>query len=61
LLFGSDWPVCLLAGSYADVLHVARRTLRGLPAEKVFAGNARRTYGLAADPRPVGACGRPLI
>jgi L-fuconolactonase len=46
LLFGSDWPVCLLAGSYSDVLTVARWTLAGLPAEKVFAGNARRVYGL---------------
>ncbi len=48
LLFGSDWPVCLLAGSYADVVRVADETLAGLPADAVFAGNARRIYGLAA-------------
>ncbi|HWE10810.1 MAG TPA: amidohydrolase family protein [Solirubrobacteraceae bacterium] len=50
LLFGSDWPVCLLAGSYCEVLTVARETLAGLPAEKVFAGNARRIYALAHPP-----------
>lgn len=48
LLFGSDWPVCLLAGTYADVLRVADETLAGLPADKIFAGNARRIYGLTA-------------
>lgn len=48
ILFGSDWPVCLLAGGYADVLDAARRTLAPLPAEKVFAANARRIYNLPA-------------
>lgn len=46
LLFGSDWPVCLLAGTYADVVRVADETLGGLPADKIFGGNARRIYGL---------------
>ncbi len=46
LLFGSDWPVCLLAASYADVVNVAQQTLAGLDADKVLAGNARRVYGL---------------
>jgi L-fuconolactonase len=49
LLFGSDWPVCLLAGRYEDVVELARETLHRLPAEQVFAANARRIYGL---PRP---------
>ncbi|MBV8990391.1 MAG: amidohydrolase family protein [Solirubrobacterales bacterium] len=48
LLFGSDWPVCLLAGSYSDPLEVARQTLGGLSPDKIFAANARRTYGLRA-------------
>jgi len=39
-MFGSDWPVCLLAGGYADALAVA-----GDDAD-VLAGTAVRTYGL---------------
>jgi L-fuconolactonase len=46
LLFGSDWPVCLLAGGYSEVLTLARDTLAQVSAEKVFAANARRIYGL---------------
>ncbi len=46
LLFGSDWPVCLLAASYGQVVDLAERTLAGLPAEEVFGGTARRVYGL---------------
>lgn len=38
LLFGSDWPVCLLAASYDDVVRAYA------PAR--FAENARRFYGL---------------
>ncbi len=48
LLFGSDWPVCLLAASYSEVMDLARHTLGQLAAEKVFAGNARRIYGITA-------------
>lgn len=47
LLFGSDWPVCLLAGDYGAVVALARATLSALPADKVFDANARRVYGLA--------------
>jgi L-fuconolactonase len=39
-MFGSDWPVCLLAGSYGDTL-----ALVGDDAN-VLAGTAIRTYGL---------------
>jgi len=46
LLFGSDWPVCLLAADYGRVVELAERTLAGLPADDVFGGNARRTYRL---------------
>ncbi|WP_028811152.1 amidohydrolase family protein [Streptomyces flavidovirens] len=49
LMFGSDWPVCRLASSYAGVLAVARELMAGLgEAERaeVFAGTADRTYGL---------------
>lgn len=51
LVFGSDWPVCLLAASYADVVAAAEQTLDGLSAQsraKVFGDNAARIYGLVA-------------
>jgi L-fuconolactonase len=49
LLFGSDWPVCLLAATYGEVLEATRETLAGLtPAElaRVFGENAVEVYGL---------------
>jgi L-fuconolactonase len=49
LMFGSDWPVCLLATDYGDWLATARALLADLaPAERaaVGAGTARRTYAL---------------
>lgn len=50
LMFGSDWPVCTLAGTYRQVVDAARTTLGRLPAgvrQAVFGGNAVRFYGLA--------------
>jgi L-fuconolactonase len=51
LLFGSDWPVCLLAAGYAEVVAATEEALErdGLtPAERdaVFGANARRLYRL---------------
>jgi L-fuconolactonase len=49
LMVGSDWPVCLVAGSYADVIGIAREFFSGLtPAEQeqIAGGTARRVYGL---------------
>ncbi len=49
LLFGSDWPVCTLAGQYADVYALAEQAVAALaPAERdaVLGGNAARVYGL---------------
>ena len=49
LLFGSDWPVCLLAASYADVVEAALTTMSGLDVTEqaaVMGGNASRIYGL---------------
>jgi L-fuconolactonase len=50
LMWGSDWPVCLLAADYGRVLEVSRDILatRLDPAQlqKVFGGNARAFYGL---------------
>ncbi len=47
LMYGSDWPVCLLAGSYGQVMGVARRYFENLPTpekSKVFALNALNFY-----------------
>jgi L-fuconolactonase len=52
LMFGSDWPVCLLAGSYARVIDALRDCLRDLAPEamaKIFGGTATRVYRLAAS------------
>lgn len=49
LMLGSDWPVCLLAGTYAEVMDAADSLLDGLtPAEQdaVRGGTATRVYGL---------------
>lgn len=49
LLFGSDWPVCLLAASYADVVASSRSALAGLSAsdmDRVFGLTAADVYGL---------------
>jgi L-fuconolactonase len=49
LMFGSDWPVCLLASTYDAVLGAARSATAGLsPDERdqVFGKTARRVYGL---------------
>jgi L-fuconolactonase len=49
LAFGSDWPVCLLAASYAEVLGAAKALTARLSAaerDEIFAGTARRAYRL---------------
>lgn len=49
VMFGSDWPVCLLASTYASVLALAEALVSGLSeAERtaVFAGTAARVYGI---------------
>jgi L-fuconolactonase len=50
VMFGSDWPVCLLASDYASVLTLAQALVSGLSeAERaaVFAGTAARVYRIA--------------
>jgi L-fuconolactonase len=52
VMFGSDWPVCLLAASYAEVVDAAAELLAGFsPDERaaVFGGTAVRAYRLTAD------------
>lgn len=58
LLFGSDWPVCLLAASYEEVLGLARETLARLSSDEqsaVFGGNAIEVYELGRPGEPVAA------
>ena len=45
LLFGSDWPVCLLAASYADVVAAARDLTAGLSTDRARGGLRRRRRG----------------
>ncbi|WP_342653052.1 amidohydrolase family protein [Pseudomonas sp. F3-2] len=52
LMFGSDWPVCQLAGSYGDVHHLFESALRELSADEQAAirgGTALRLYGLQGN------------
>lgn len=49
LMFGSDWPVCLLGGDYGQVKGILTRYLEPFSAadrDKVWGGNAARVYGL---------------
>jgi L-fuconolactonase len=49
LMFGSDWPVCLLAGDYARVWSETQRALAGWSRPEVDAilgGTAERVYRL---------------
>jgi L-fuconolactonase len=49
LMFGSDWPVCLLAGTYKDVKQLTEDYVRDLPGPErnnIFGLNAARFYGL---------------
>jgi L-fuconolactonase len=53
LIFGSDWPVCLLAGSYAEVLGALMYALGDVSPDtraKILGANAARIYQL-----PLGA------
>jgi L-fuconolactonase len=50
IMFGSDWPVCKLAGSYGQVAGIVAGYVEELSADEqadVWGGTARRFYGLA--------------
>jgi L-fuconolactonase len=52
LMFGSDWPVCLLAASYQRVKKQIEGYVEVEAAEykqEIFGGNAMRFYGVQAD------------
>jgi L-fuconolactonase len=49
LMFGSDWPVCLLAGEYAEVVGIVEDFFGRLAAAEqrfIWGGTATRFYGL---------------
>jgi L-fuconolactonase len=49
IMFGSDWPVCLVASTYAGWVSTVRSLLAALSADEqaqIFAGTAQRAYGL---------------
>ena len=52
MMFGSDWPVCLLAASYAQVLETFQSLLRELDDDErmmIFGGNAANFYQLQSE------------
>ena len=49
IMFGSDWPVCLLAGSYEKILDIVKDYFSSFSKEdqdKFFGGNAINFYNL---------------
>lgn len=49
IMFGSDWPVCLVAGDYAEVLGILEEYTAGFSGQEkaqVFGLNALKFYGL---------------
>jgi L-fuconolactonase len=51
VVFGGDWPVCLLGGTYRDWVLALREIIAARPErdrEKLWNGNARRFYRLEA-------------
>ena len=46
LIWGSDWPVLTLAGSYAGWLKQASELVPAIHRDRIFDSNARRIYGI---------------
>ena len=49
LMFGSDWPVCLVATTYTDWVDIVMRFLKKLPESeqhRIWSGTAIEAYGL---------------
>lgn len=49
LMVGSDWPVCLLAATYKQVMDIPRQYFAAQPEltqKKIFGTNAEKFYGL---------------
>jgi L-fuconolactonase len=50
LMFGSDWPVCMLAGTWKEALAAFTQCIGAQPIEvreKLLGETARRFYGIA--------------
>jgi L-fuconolactonase len=55
LMFGSDWPVCTLAGTYGQVVGALRTVLGSIDPEveaRLFGGSAARFYGIDDEEDP---------
>ena len=51
-MFGSDWPVCELAGSYERVYEALVEALGPISEKErapIFGGTARRFYGITSE------------
>ena len=49
IMFGSDWPVCLVAGGYAETINIVKAyfsTFTQSEQDKFFGGNAIQFYNL---------------
>lgn len=49
LMFGSDWPVCMVAATYAEVVDIIRSAIDGRPQseqDSIFGGTARQFWNL---------------
>lgn len=49
LMFGSDWPVCLIGASYAEVCEIVRENTASLSEtekDKLWGGNCARIYNI---------------
>jgi len=63
VVFGSNWPVCELATSFANVLRIAEEFVSGRgagAARNLFADNGARAYGWATR-QASAACGRVRV
>lgn len=52
LMFGSDWPVCLLAAGYDEVVQLVEQTMSSLSPteqENIWGNTAGRVYGLSGE------------
>ena len=48
-MFASDWPVCLLAGSYEQVINLIEDYVTSFSKEdkqNLFGGNSMKAYGI---------------
>lgn len=58
LMFGSDWPVCLLAANYQQVVEIIEDYAQDFAADikdRIFGGNAAEFYQLKAVKRGLAA------